>query len=313
MKRLSNADKLIIDKLASQGLSSRKIGKILGRGKSTINDYLNAKEAQRTAAPDGVKVLVWDIETAPTLSYHWGRWKVNIGQPNVVQEGYLLTWAAKWLGSDVIMSDSVHLHNTRDELGKPNDYEVCKSIWELLDEADVIVAHNGDRFDLPTVYARLAYHGFAPPHPSKCIDTLKIAKKNFRFPSNRLDALAEYLRVPHQKIKTDFGLWRGCMEGDLDSYESMVEYNNMDVQVLEEVYLKLRAFDKSAPNLSLYNPTGELSCLCGSHNLTPTGRVVTTAVSVFDTHRCNDCGRIVRERNNKLTKEQRAGVLTKAL
>lgn len=310
MKLLTDKEKQTIDLLHGKlGHSGRHIAKVLGRPKSTINDYIKGKKREEVAPPSGVRVLSLDIETAPAISYTWGRWKENIPSCRVIQEGYMLTWSAKWLGSDTIMSDSVHLHNTKEQLGKPHDREIVASIAALIDEADVLVYHNGENFDLPTIQARMAHHGLPPLHPTKSVDTLQVARKYFRFPSNRLGDLAQYLSVPHDKISTEFSLWAGCMEGDIASYERMIDYNAMDVQVLEEIYLRLRPYDRRHPNLALHGDLVKPACVCGCTNLSPTGKVVTTGVSVFDTYRCDDCGRVVRSRKNKLTKEQREQIL----
>lgn len=309
MKPLTDKEKQTIALLGSKGHSGRHIAKMLNRPKSTINDYLKSLKERVEAPPAGVRVLSLDIETAPAISYTWGRWKQNIPSCMVIQEGYMLTWSAKWLGSSTIMSDSVHLHNAPEQLGKPNDREIVESIAALIDEADVLVYHNGENFDLPTIQARMAFHGLPPLHPTKSVDTLQVARKYFRFPSNRLGDLAQYLNVPHDKISTDFSLWSGCMEGDLACYEQMVDYNAMDVQVLEEIYLRLRPYDRRHPNLALYGDLTKLACVCGCEDVQPTGKVVTTGVSMFDTYRCTACGRIVRGRKNKLTKEQREHIL----
>lgn len=114
--------------------------------------------------------------------------------------------------------------------------------------------------------SRFAYHGLGMPSPYKAVDTCKIAKKYFRFPANSLKELGIYLGCDVPKLDTDFNLWIDCMKGVQGAWDYMVEYNKFDVKLLEQVYMKLRPYDKSAPNLALYyegdeprNPTsGEL-------------------------------------------------------
>lgn len=307
---MNSKTKAAIEQLSARGFSGRKIGRTLGIPKSTVNDYLAKLREEKAAHPSGAKVLALDIETSPAIAYVWGRHKQYVAQSQVIQDPYILTWTAKWLGSPNIMQDSVHLHVGPEQLGKPHDREVVQSLRDLIDQADVLLYHNGDRFDRGRLYARLAHYQIPPPHPARTIDTLKIAKAQFAFPSNKLDDLAEYLGVAHRKLPTSFDLWGRCMQGDLSAYEYMLDYNAGDVQVLEDVYMRLRAFDRRHPNLALYDGAHALACTCGSTDLTPTGRVVTTGVSVFDTYRCNTCSRVVRDRSNKLTKEQRKNVLT---
>lgn len=308
MNELTPTEKLKILSLRGK-MSGREIARVIDRHHSTVNRYLATVDDIEEREERQAKVLVYDIETSPCIAYHWRRWKENIAEGQVIQNSYVLTWSAKWLGDDKVFSDSVHLHHSN--YGVPDDFPVVQSLWKLLDEADIIIHHNGDNFDLPTMNSRFVYWGFQPPHPSKSIDTLKIAKKQFRFPSNALNSLARYLSLESEKIKTDFSLWGRCMEGDVSAYEEMVEYNMMDVEVLEQVYMKLRAFDTRHPNVALYTGVGGVACpCCGSPHLEPTHRHAYTAVSKFPTYRCTECGKVSRSRQSIFTKEQRADILT---
>lgn len=315
--KLTDEEKSTINLLKKQGMSLRKIAKTIGKPKSTVSDYY--REFKKTlpsshgSETHGAKILLFDIETAPMIGYIWGRWKQNIASSQMLQESYMLTWAAKWLGSDTVMSDSVHLHH--DNTGVPCDKEVVQSLWQLVNEADFLIYQNGDRFDLPRLNTRAIMHGLPPVCPSKTIDTLKIAKYNFAFSSNRLDDLAVQLGLPIRKIKTDFGLWAGCMQGSKESFEEMLEYNVMDVDVLEQVYLKLRPYDRKHPNLSLFAPAedqeaGTMCGTCGSKEVVPTGQYTVTPVSKFEIHRCGNCGATRRDRVSVIKKAARQNILT---
>ena len=309
IKSMTYAQAQVVDELHfNKGLSGRRIARILGLPKSTVNDFLARRRSSMDQAPQGPKVLIFDIETAPSIAYHWRRFKENISQKQVIQEGFMLCWSAKWLGSEHIMSDSLHHHS--DLIEPDNDKPVVRSLWRLLDQADVIVAHNGDNFDEPTLNARAMYHGLQPPHPSKQVDTLKIARNRFKFNSNSLDAIAQYLDIEEGKMSVDFGLWRRCMEGDLVAFDEMLEYNMRDVTVLEAVYLKMRAWDRRHPNLHMIAGESGMGCgVCGSKDVEPTDRFAHTNVSKFPTYRCNGCGAVLRTGQTALTKEDRQNLL----
>lgn len=307
---MSPDTKITIDRLVQAGFSGRKIAKALGLPKSTVNDYLKGR--REVLSKGKAKILLYDIETAPAISYTWGRWQQNVGQSQVIQDSFMLTWSAKWLGDSVVHTDSIHRHHSGAECGKhQNDFEIVCSLYDMLCEADIIIHQNGDRFDFPTLNARLAYHGLRPVSPTKMVDTLKIARSQFRFPANRLDSLASYLGIDQRKIKTDFDLWARCMRGEVDAFEEMVRYNEQDVHVLEQVYLRLRPWDTRHPNVALFDDSEEMSCVaCGSHNLTLSDKPATTGVSKFDCYVCDDCGKINRGRKNTLTKAKRESLLT---
>ena len=297
-------------------LSWRAIARELGQPKSTVSQFLRknlGKQEEFVAAfNSNAKVLIFDIETAPSQYYGWSRWENHVGQEQVIQEGYMLTWAAKWLGSDTIISDAIW--NYKEYKKDPeNDKKICESLYKLIDEADIIIAHNVDNFDKKASYTRFLYHEFEPPHPSKTIDTLKIVKRTFKFPSNKLGNIAVFLGLIEKIDTGGFSLWKKCLEGDKKSQEKMLAYNEQDVLVLQELYLKIRSWDHLHPNLPLLNEDEKEQCVvCGSEKLKKTGKKVFTGVSVFETLRCKNCGKVNRRRQNVLPKEKKKATLTNA-
>lgn len=280
-------------------MSWREIARQIGQAKSTVSDYLRKYFKFRKVdidpvegtVPTTAKILLLDIETAPTVAYTWGRWKQNIGQKQVVREGYLLTYSAKWLGEPTIYSNRIHENE--------NDEVLVRELAELMDKADLVIAHNANKFDIPLIKTRMVAMGMHPPSPSKIVDTLDIAKKEFRFPSNSLDSIAAYLGLQRKQSHSGFDLWLGCMAMKDEAFEEMLEYNIQDVVVLEEVYMRLRAWHKQHPNVALHEPSGTMCCVCcGSQNLSLIDKKYYTSVSEFDVYKCTDCGKMNRSRRN---------------
>jgi rRNA maturation protein Nop10 len=254
------------------------------------------------------RILSFDIETAPLKGYFWRIWKENIGINQLVDEWSMLTWAAKWLGEDDIYYDSVHLHSD----DPSEDTPILESLWHLLDEADMVVAHNGNRFDIPKVNTRFLKAGITPPSPYKRIDTFQVAKRQFAFTSNRLDSLGKFLGLGEKVNTGGFELWARCMEGDKDAFEKMVEYNIGDVQLLEDVYLALRPWMPNHPNVGVYLDSELPTCpKCGSHSVQARGFAY-TQVGKYQRYRCNDCGGWSRGRYTVLDKPVREALRTNA-
>lgn len=234
------------------------------------------------------RILLLDIETAPMTGYFWSIWKQNIGLNQITSEWFMLCWSAKWLYSDEVFSGKL---NKKELLGQ-NDKRICGDLWKLLDEAELVVAHNGDRFDIPKINTRFIMHGLNRPSPYRTIDTLTVARKQFGFSSNRLDALAGYFGFEH-KLSTDFSLWDRCVKGDTEAMSYMAQYCDRDVLLLEEVYLKVRNWIPNHPNVGLYFDTDKHICPnCGSTDLTE-GKPYYTTVGRYQTFRCK-CGAISR-------------------
>jgi len=146
------------------------------------------------------KILVLDIETAPLLAYVWGVWNINIGHnmQMVQKHWFMLTWSAKWLFDDKIFSDKL----TPEEIFAQDDSRITKSIWELVNEADVVIAHNGIKFDMKRLNTRFLRHRLPPPMPYQIIDTLVHVKKQFALSSNRLAEIGKFLGLG-EKLDTE--------------------------------------------------------------------------------------------------------------
>jgi RNase P subunit RPR2 len=286
--------------------------------KSTIWDRANKNttitgdyiwKSKSMVSENKPKILIFDLESSPMISYHFQMWKVNISLGQVIEKPHLITWAAKWFGDSNIISDKL----TTDEALKNDDSRITKSLWELMNEADILVAHYGNGFDIPLANARFAIHGLPPLSPYKSVDTKAVASKHFNLYSNKLDAIAELFGL-EGKIQTDFSLWRGCMEGDQRSIDLMETYNKQDVVVLEHVYVKLLPYITNHPNAALYSDSDEKVCTrCGGTHLTLLEKQHKTSVSSFVTYRCDDCGAISRERKTALSKSKRANLLTSVI
>ena len=315
--------------LSEQGYSGRQIAQEIGMGKTQTNDFLayyreNKEEylsqeddgygevvTQNQFLRDNIKMLFIDIETSPLISAHFGLFKQNIGIGQVIQDWYLLCFAAKWLGEDSTVGYSLH-HSQPDESGsyKCNEEELVRYAWELLDEAKYVVGYNLRAFDIKKLNGKFLEYGLPEPSPYKTIDPLLIVKGNFSLTSNKLDWVARVLKHDG-KHKTDMSLWMGCLENDLDSFEYMLEYCINDVDELEEIYMKLRHWDKTAPNLALEYDDDKPRCnCCGSDDLELIpDTYAKTSLSKFSVYRCNGCSKVLRDRNNILSKEKRKSLL----
>ena len=151
------------------------------------------------------KILVLDIETLPNQGYTWGRWDQNVIR--FTQESCIATFVSKWLGNPKIISKALPDY-TGYTAGSYDDKALVADLWNLFDEADVVIAHNGDSFDIKVATGRFILHGMKPPSPFKTIDTKKMVKEVARYNSNSLDDLCGLLDLGH-KIHTDFDLWAG--------------------------------------------------------------------------------------------------------
>ena len=231
------------------------------------------------------KILFFDIETSPNLGYTWGKWEQNVIE--FKEQWSLMCYAYKWLGEKT--THVVALPDfTGYKKGVLDDKKITKSLWDLFNEADVIIAHNGDSFDIKKSTAKFIEHGFKPPTPYVTIDTKKVAKRYFKFESNKLDDLGKLLKVGQKLDTGGFDLWLCCMSGDEKAWRDMCKYNKQDVVLLEKVYLALRPWMRNHPNLALMKEDRVACPNCSSKNVQKRGKAYTRA-SEFQRWLCNDC------------------------
>lgn len=284
------------------GCSKRHVRRVAGSWRQRIQCKLEVPETVPTDTPSTAKILLFDIETSPMEVFVWSFWQKYISTDNVIKDWAVLSWSAKWLFDSTVMSMRV----TPEEAQAREDSSLIRPLWDLMNEADIVVAHNGDKFDIKKINARFIINGLTPPMPYRTIDTKKVASRVFGFSSNKLDYLNKMFKLP-QKIETDFQLWIDCVAGKEAALREMEEYNRHDVVALEELYLYLRPWIKSHPNVNLYlDETTVTACTnCGNTGLTWGGHYYTPA-GKYEAFRCDRCGAIGRSRTCALTKEQRA-------
>jgi hypothetical protein len=226
-----------------------------------------------------VKILLLDIESSPNTAHVWGLWQQNVSINQLMESSYVLCYAAKWYGDKEVIFDSVHQSRPKTML---------KGIHGLLNDADAVVHYNGTKFDIPTLNKEFLLHSFNPPSPYKQIDLLRVVRSNFRFPSNKLDYVAQRLNLGKKHEHEGHELWVKCMNGDKDAWKRMEKYNIQDVVLLENLYGHLLPWIKSHPNHNLFSD-GHVCPNCSSSSLQRRGTAI-SATGTYQRYQCRSCG-----------------------
>lgn len=251
---------------------------------------------------NGPKVLFLDIETSPLLGQVWQLFDQNISLNQLEKDWFILAFATKWLGEKEIT-----YFDSRNSKDIENDKPLLKELWKLLDEADIVVGHNSNKFDIKKINARFVLNGMKPPSSYKKIDTLVLAKKHFNFTSNKLEYLADKLNVKYKKLKhakfQGHELWKQCLLGNMDAWAEMEKYNKNDVLALEELYDKLKPWD-STIDFNLYSDSEENVCKCGSTEFVKYGYAYLSA-GKYQRYQCKSCGHETRDNTNLLSPKKK--------
>lgn len=236
-----------------------------------------------------MRILLLDIETSPNTAHVWGLFQQTVSLNQLMESSYTMCWAAKWYKKRGVMFSG---------LAEAPEKEMIETIWHLLDEADAVVHYNGTRFDMPTLNKEFILHGLPPPSPYKQIDLLSVVRRKFRFPSRKLDYVANALGLGKKTAHEGHMLWVKCMAGDEKAWRKMKRYNIRDVTLLEKVYDRLLPWIEQHPNHALYAPTSKPTCTnCGSTHLQSRGTTVTRTM-VYQRYQCQQCSTWLRARKH---------------
>lgn len=197
------------------------------------------------------KILLWDLETAKMKLSHYTyslkQFSKYISPDAIERDIWMVCGAWKWLDQPYVASTSVLNDPERFKENYADDYHVVKTIHDLLSEADILIAHNGDNFDWKIFTARCIANGLEPPSKPLMIDTLKAARKEFKFSSNALRYLARFLGV---EDKGQSPKWDKVAVGDVESIKFCEQYCRQDIRTLEGIYLKMRPYITNHPNFN---------------------------------------------------------------
>lgn len=204
------------------------------------------------------RILFFDLETMAHTAYVWGKYDQNVIA--FKEYGQIISIAWKWNTEKV---QSMRIEGE-------SDLSLCKKLWSLLQEADIVVAHNGKAFDIKKSKTRFLFHKLPPLKRLAVVDTKLVAKARFGFVSNSLNDLASYLGIGQKVSHEGFALWQKCMAGCKKAWKKMQRYNERDVELLYKVYKRMRPWIEDHPNVSrLQERNGCPNC--GSSNVKKQG------------------------------------------
>lgn len=233
-----------------------------------------------------MKILYIDIETTDNLIRKWDVYRE--GAPNeIVEDWKLLGFAYAWDDGEVKAVYPTKASRKRPGYYRDWDKLCAEKAHKLFSEADVVIAHNGDRFDIKKLQGKFMQHNLAPTPHLLSIDTMKICKREFGFARNNLDYIGQLLGVGGKVHHSGYDMWQGCMAGVPASWNEMEEYNIRDVDLLRDVYKLIQPWDRRHPNLG----EGHGCPGCGSLDLKKRGVRHMKSGLVRQRWVCNACGR----------------------
>jgi uncharacterized protein YprB with RNaseH-like and TPR domain len=232
-----------------------------------------------------IKKLFFDIETSPNIGLFWtAGYKQNISPESIIKERAIICIAYKWAGDS--KTHAITWDNSQ------NDKALLEKFIQVANEADELIGHNGDRFDLPWIRTRCLYHR-VPAFPNyTTLDTLKNARSKFKFNSNKLDYIAKFLGIG-AKVHTGYDLWKNIvLNNDKKALKEMVEYCKNDVVILENVYNEMSPYIPAKTHHGVLMGGENYSCPeCGSDDMKFSKKRMSAAGTPRIQLQCQSCGK----------------------
>lgn len=251
----------------------------------------------------GPKILVFDIETSPIITYTWGLFDQTVGLNQIKQDWNIIAWAAKWYGDP---ASKVMYQDNRNAKSIHDDKRLVQGLADLVNEADIVITQNGDYFDVRKLSARAIINGLDPIKRCKSTDIYKEGKRIFGFTSHRLEYISNTLNKKYKKLRHNeypgFELWKAVLDGEKRAWDVMKKYTIHDVLSTEEAYQKMQGWIRTQ-NLGAYYDE-KLRCRCGSTDLYKKGFVYTD-MGKYQGYKCKACGKRPKGSINLLSPEKR--------
>lgn len=227
--------------------------------------------------------LFFDLETSHNIGvFFQSGYKINIPYQNILHERKIICIGYKWEGKQekVISWD-------KDQ----DERSMLLQFIPILNEADEIVAHFGDGFDMPYLRTRCAFHGIKMRPSYITIDTCKWANRYFHFNSAKLDYLAIFFGLGG-KIKTEPDLWlKVLIDNSRSALHRMMKYCGVDVALLESVFHKMEPMVPHSTHQGVLKGLPKWTCAkCGSKHVKKSKTRITAAGSKQFQMNCLDCG-----------------------
>lgn len=215
------------------------------------------------------KTLTLDIETSPHLCYAFQTWNTNILPAQIIEPTRMISFSAKWLDAKRVAFHSEYEGFAPEGVSRTEAHEaMVRAAFALLDEADVLVTYNGNRFDIPHMGREFRKYHLGEPSPYVSVDLYRAIKKEEIWASHKLAYLTEQLNLSGKLDNSGWRLWKGVLSDDpvvrAKAWREMRRYNKRDTSTTEELFLEYLPQIRNLPAAALYEDEISTELVCPS-------------------------------------------------
>jgi hypothetical protein len=250
----------------------------------------------------GPRTLVYDIELAPNIVSAWNLFNTTISMNQIIEPCRIICFAWRWVGEKKTHFSSEWTDGYS---------EMVATLHALFEQADVVCGYNSVGFDDKHARAAFLTEGLAPPSPFKQLDLYQQIKRQFNFPSKKLDYICQRLGLGHKVQHSGQSLWDEVLRPSSEdsgrkARNLMAKYCKTDVDLTADLYDLLYPWLKVPINAGLFVDDDEPCCrACGNKDVQRRGWAYTTDAR-YRRYYCPACHRWARGKNCDKMAELRA-------
>ncbi len=224
------------------------------------------------------RILTFDLEFMASKTYK-GDLKIA--------PGYLICGCVKELNNPKVITYSKLTHPGK---GPTDDRDLVKAIGDEIRDADLLIVQYGGKIEIPFMQTLLLKYGLTSlPNPVNVVDTWQLAKSKLALKSNSLASLAQFFKLPKQKMPVTEEEWYLAFTGDKKLMKKVEKRCASDVILTEMVYKRLLPLCNTHPAIAhIYGDRGNRG-VCGGEKMEKRGFRVTVK-QLYQRLQCSNCG-----------------------
>jgi len=167
-----------------------------------------------------------------------------------------------------------------------DDRQLVEAFHKIMMEASMYVTFYGKNFDLKWMNSKFLEYGLPVLPGTAHVDLYFTGKAHLNLSRKGLDNYSKFLHLNKKKYYVEGSMWKLARVGNPEALAKVIQHCAADVNITEQLYLKLRPLVRQHPRISNY----ESCAACGSPRLQRRGKALSTTKGPRQRVQCMGCG-----------------------